>query len=553
MTEGNLDKFMPGFQSLSDRQRWDVVAYTYTLSASADELAQAKTVYDQNCAACHGENGSGNGPQAASLKTVPAAWAKDQSRLSQLSAEDMAQVIANGKGEMPAFADKIDENQRYALAAYLRTLSFSSGLGQAAAAGETPIPGAATTGTPVAQAETPAAGQVTGTPPAAGTAPAAPSTITITGQVTNASEGGKLPDGMKATLLAYQGMDQAFDKSVDVPADGVYRFSDVEFSSDYVYFVSLDANGVTFNSDILHGKDVTGSQASLPVQIYDTSTDASSLLADRMHVFFDFTQPGKVQVVNLYIISNPSDKAIVASEKGKPVVTFALPEGATNLQFQDGALGARYVQTEKGFGDTQGIQPGTGQHQVLFAYDMPYNNKLDLNLTPPLPVDAAIVMVQPGVSLKSSELQESGQRDVQGMSFQTFQSTKVLPAGQSFKISLSGTASTESSGTPASQSANPTTSLLIGLGAFGLVLVAAGGWLYYQNNNRRRAALAAEAEYSGDEEVLDETETTTSLLDAIVALDDLHASGGLPEAAYKQRRSELKARLADAMLREKGA
>ncbi len=381
VTEGNLDKFMPGFQTLSDRQRWDVVAYVYTLSASADELTQAKTVYDQNCAACHGENGSGNGPQAASLKTVPAAWAKDQSRLSQLSAEDMAQVIAKGKGEMPAFADKIDENQRYALASYLRTLSFASGLEQAAAAGETPNPGASTTGTPVAQAETPAAGQVAGTPPIAGTTPAAPSTITITGSVTNASEGGKLPDGMKATLLAYKGMDQAFDKSVDVPADGVYRFSDVEFSSDYVYFVSLDANGVTFNSDILHGKDVTGGQASLPVQIYDTSTDASKLLADRMHVFFDFTQPGKVQVVNLYIISNPSDKAIVAPEKGKPVVTFDLPEGATNLQFQDGALGERYVQTEKGFGDTQGIQPGTGQHQVLFAYDMPYNNKLDLSLT----------------------------------------------------------------------------------------------------------------------------------------------------------------------------
>ncbi len=162
-------------------------------------------------------------------------------------------------------------------------------------------------------------------------------------------------------------------------------------------------------------------------------------------------------------------------------------------------------------------------------------------------------MVQPGVSLKSSDLQEAGQRDVQGMSFQTFQSTKVLPAGQPFKISLNGTASTAGSGTPASQSANPTTSLLVGLGAFGLVLVAAGGWLYYQNNNRRRAALAAEAEYGGEEEVLDETETTTSLLDAIVALDDLHASGGLPEAAYKQRRSELKARLADAMLREKGA
>jgi hypothetical protein len=40
-----------------------------------------------------------------------------------------------------------------------------------------------------------------------------------------------------------------------------------------------------------------------------------------------------------------------------------------------------------------------------------------------------------------------------------------------------------------------------------------------------------------------ENEDEDTLLDAIVALDDVFRSGGLPEAAYRQRRTELKDRL----------
>ena len=38
-------------------------------------------------------------------------------------------------------------------------------------------------------------------------------------------------------------------------------------------------------------------------------------------------------------------------------------------------------------------------------------------------------------------------------------------------------------------------------------------------------------------------ETAESILDAIVALDDLYQAGELPEEAYKERRAELKDRL----------
>ena len=54
VTNGNIERFMPGFASLNDRQRWDVVAYAFTLSTTPEELRQGKEIYEQNCATCHG-------------------------------------------------------------------------------------------------------------------------------------------------------------------------------------------------------------------------------------------------------------------------------------------------------------------------------------------------------------------------------------------------------------------------------------------------------------------------------------------------------------------
>ncbi len=48
-----------------------------------------------------------------------------------------------------------------------------------------------------------------------------------------------------------------------------------------------------------------------------------------------------------------------------------------------------------------------------------------------------------------------------------------------------------------------------------------------------------------------QSDSSDSILDAILALDDLHAKGDLPDAAYQERRAELKQRLAEILEREK--
>ena len=171
------------------------------------------------------------------------------------------------------------------------------------------------------------------------------------------------------------------------------------------------------------------------------------------------------------------------------MVTFPLPAGYTNLQFQDGALGDRYLEVPQGFADTMTVKPGVGNYQVIFAFQLPYNRKLDFSQTMFLPTSAQVVMVPDnGIKLAGSHLQDGGTRDFQGTTYHTYNGD-TLPAGSPLEFTLSG---------KSNQSSVPTVStgtgqnLAIGLGIFGLALVIAGFWLFRQS--RLKAARQQSAE-----------------------------------------------------------
>jgi mono/diheme cytochrome c family protein len=542
VTVGNLDRLMPGFSgSLNDRQRWDVVAYTFTLNTSADELERGRAVYELECAACHGISGRGDGPRAGEFNPPPANWT-NQERLSGLSADDMVLVIIGMDDSHPKLTAEFDTASAYAAASYVRSLGFA-GRSQQIAAQVSETEASGTEGANTEGTGGTAGESGSGVEAGAGNESADQliETLAITGRVTNATPGGTVPQNLQVNLTAFQGMSPAFEVDAPVAADGSYTFENVDYNPDYVYFVRVLANGLIFNSDILHGRDVVTSQADLPVAIFDTTSELSDLRADRLHIFFDFNRPGYVQVVSLFIISNPGDKVVVPATEDGPVMTYDLPEGATNLQFQDGELGGRYIEVPGGFGDRMTIAPGIGQHQLLFAFEMPYSRKLDFDLRSPVPVDAAIVMVPPaGVRLKSDKLVDSGERSVQGMSFQMYQASTTLAAGEAIPVSLSGSAGE----TTSASTEDAMTLLLVGVGFFGAVLAGAGYWLY-----RQRQTLTPVAAGAGDADVELE-ESSEAILETIVTLDDQHAAGSLPDTVYFERRAELKARLAEALARE---
>jgi mono/diheme cytochrome c family protein len=525
--QGNLQKFMPGFAgSLNDRQRWDVVSYVYTLSMPQQEVDRGKVVYQEQCQSCHGEKGKGDGPQAVSITNGGMHDWTDPSRLAQLSGQDLHDVTAKGTDKgMPAFQGKLDDAQLWAAVSYIRSITFANtGSSGGSAAAVTP---AATTPQPgTGAAETPAAA---GTPQ--GSAVAVAGNTSISGAVVNGS-GGKLPTDLKVNLLGFDQTNQVVNLTANVQPDGSFRFDKVETTAERVFMATVVYNGNTFNSDILKAADITpGTPGQIAVHVFDTSTDASALTADRMHVFFDFSKPGVVQVGELFIISNPTNHMVVAAKPGDPVLKFDLPQGSTNLTFQDGQLGGRYVQTAAGFGDTQGVQPGSGSAQILFAYDLPYDGKLDVALPIPMPVQAAVIIgPDSGVQLQSDQLQDAGQKSMQGVNVHLF-TANALKAGETLPIHLSGQLG-QSSGLDQ----NTLGGLLIGVGA----LVLAIGIVTYWYLRRRQSLVGVGA---GEADAPAEPDSMETLLDAIVALDDLYQTGKIPKDAYDQRRAELKGKL----------
>ena len=79
-----------------------------------------------------------------------------------------------------------------------------------------------------------------------------------------------------------------------------------------------------------------------------------------------------------------------------------------------------------------------------------------------------------------------------------------------------------------------------------MALIVGGVWLFTRtrkdngdDENVEDVAFEAELDLA--------SEDPDTLMDAIIALDDLYREGQLPEEAYLQRRAELKARLSDVM------
>lgn len=562
VTEGNINSFMPPFKgSLSDQQRWDVVAYAISLGGSTSVEAQkGQAVYESKCATCHGPAGD----------AVPNVSLADQALMAKLTQNDISSFVNKGVGTMPGFGGLIADADIYAVAAYVRTFTVITGQAAAAVAPTaTPVAPTATaelsatpqatldatsaalTGTPdgTAAAQATSASAATATP--AVTATPAQVLGTIGGKVTNGS-GDTVPAGLKAVLhvfehdTATQQFSEVATQEAPVAADGAYSFEKIPLLANRAFYVSVNYASTDYQSDPAFPKDGQ-TTFELPVKIFDTTTDASGLEADQVHVLLDYSKTGLVQVVQFYIITNPGKQTIVSNEKGGPVVSVALPKGYSNLQFEQGAIGDRYITTADGFADTTSVTPGMQQYQIVFAVDLPLakpglfgGQKLELSQILPVKAKSVSVLVPQGVTVAGTNVTAGGTQDLgNGTTYQVFNAGAFEP-GQTLTVTASGTPGTA---TQVVSGTNTTQNIIIGIGAFGLVLIVVGSWLFWRDRKRANSEDEDLDDEDADEEGGNAESTQDEIMDAIVALDDQLKSGNISEQAYKERRAELKAKL----------
>lgn len=102
----------------------DVIAYLWTRAAAPDALAWAAPYYAQNCAACHGETGDGDGFMAAQTAETPVAFADPNYLFTMRSDVLYAKIRRGGMGtDMPNFGTLLTPDETWALVDYLWSLS----------------------------------------------------------------------------------------------------------------------------------------------------------------------------------------------------------------------------------------------------------------------------------------------------------------------------------------------------------------------------------------------------------------------------------------------
>ena len=104
------------------------LALTVALAAGvkAADMAAAKQNYDTFCMKCHGPNGKGDGPAAATLSTNPRNFT-DCAAMGKISDDTLFNVIKNGGAaaglskDMQAWSSGFEDGEIHDLVAYVRT------------------------------------------------------------------------------------------------------------------------------------------------------------------------------------------------------------------------------------------------------------------------------------------------------------------------------------------------------------------------------------------------------------------------------------------------
>lgn len=108
----------------SARAHWqapqEAIDQVNPIPTNSDSIKQGGKLYVELCARCHGENALGDGPDAASLSTRPT----NLKAMSGGHADgDFAWKIKNGRNDMPAWGEDLDDAEIWNLVNFIQSLS----------------------------------------------------------------------------------------------------------------------------------------------------------------------------------------------------------------------------------------------------------------------------------------------------------------------------------------------------------------------------------------------------------------------------------------------
>jgi mono/diheme cytochrome c family protein len=513
--------------------------------AEPADLTTGEEIYINRCAPCHGSSGLGDGEQAAQLPFFPSAIG-DLELARANSPEDWYRVVSLGRLQrfMPPFGSALSAQEHWDVLAYVYSLSWdqamldqgrelyllhqteidqllkenSLGARLSLTKGLTLPDEDADALTAYLQAK--AFGIEAGIEiiPSS-TVESSPERFgSFHGQILYGG-GEQIPNGLTARLYGFDHTNQIVSETGMVSADGKFSFSDIPLVSGRIFFVQVDYQGLSYFSEFITMNDQTN-EFSLDVPIYETTDDPGQLAVEKIQLIFDFPKAGIARVVESVIISNLGNRAVAPTESGVPTLHFTLPSQASNLSFEEGELGERYIPDETGFGDTRAVIPGIESYSILFAYELPYNSSLNLPVHVDLPTrSVAIFLPKTNIEMQNDAFSLTGSQEINGSQYSVFVADQGYMPGDEIPLEIKGD---NPLGGGASNLAN-NDQLFYGLLALTIAVGFAFFWL---------RSLPTETPPG-----------TTRVLEQIASLDGRFESGKIKKSTYNKQRAELKEEL----------
>ena len=451
------------------------------------DLEAGALIYAEKCAACHGPEGLGDGELANGLAFAPAPLGDPNfARAADPLEWYRAVTIGNLDRLMPGFVSLTDQ-QRWDVVGY----ALSLGSPEVAVAVEDQQPDLESDPFPEPEAD-----NLSGS---------------VTGKISNGSAGGSIPADLEVSILGYDGDQEVVRNATTVESDGSFRFEDLEYFPGRLFFSTVVHQGLTYRSEVAHAAS-DGSAVELPITIFETTNDPSVMRVERLHLIIDFPADDVLRVLELWVLANDSDRVLIAP------LQVSLPQGATNLIFEDETQGGRYEITDDGFVDLEPIPPGSGLDHLVFGFDLPIDRSVDFDQQMLHPVDAATVLV-PADGPKVSWLLDRGVQQIGGLRMQSFTTGALSPEEPlSFQISSPSTSS------------SPPIASIVGVGA--LIIAAVVAARFWRGAWRSRQ-MTADVDW----------------IQAIASLDDDYEAGVLSEDEWERQRGRLKRLALDQMSR----
>ncbi|MCB0039565.1 MAG: c-type cytochrome, partial [Caldilinea sp.] len=391
---GSESGAMPAFSIfLNDEQIWQALAYAWSLHTSEEIVTAGSELYAESCAACHGATGQGDGPDAEEQLG-------DFTDAKAMNVRSLRELDDGWRAAHAEIGADLNEDDRWAVLDAVRSFTYL--------------------------------------PP--WQSPFEPGAGVIDGQIVQGTAGADPLAPQEVSLMAYMSFTPVATFTTTTSADGGFAFEELSTDPGIVYFLGTRYGGISYGTDLISLSEISPT-LTLEIPVYETSSDDSGIRLTRVNWLVDHA-PGQLRVRQIIGVANDLDTTVTGHlvDGSDAPVTLALPvpANATDVEFQDGALGGRYQQAGDVIYDTTPIRPGQQSRQVLVGYTLPYTGAASALLADfAYPVESLNVLVAdlPGLEVSAAApLEDVGNQTVQGNPYRVW--TGELTGAQPVEVTL---------------------------------------------------------------------------------------------------------------------